>query len=160
MAQLVNGRKGVIVAWARWLVAILVLLFVVRSFFGAQRTLAEQGGFTLRQLQVRWLVVAGCIYFLALLPMGCYWILLLRRMGQPIGWYRGMTAYYVGHLGKYVPGKAMVVVLRAGLLGSARTNLTVAATSVFIETFTMMAVGAGLASALIAWQFGEYRGLL
>ena len=58
-----------------------------------------------------------------------------------------MRAFWIGHLGKYVPGKAMVVILRTGLVYSDRVNRTVAVTSVFIETLTMMAVGAFVAAA-------------
>ena len=55
-------------------------------------------------------------------------------------------AYYVGHLGKYVPGKALVVIIRTGLISGPRVDTTVAAVSIFIETLTMMAVGAFLAA--------------
>jgi hypothetical protein len=49
-------------------------------------------------------------------------------------------------LGKYVPGKAMVVVLRAGMVRGPNVDTTVAALCVFIETLTMMAVGGFLGS--------------
>jgi len=50
---------------------------------------------------------------------------------------------------KYVPGKALVVILRAGLIRSRRVNAVVAAISVFYETLTMMAVGSFLAGAIL-----------
>ena len=40
--------------------------------------------------------------FLALGPQG---------LGQDVGLLETLRAYYIGHLGKYVPGKAMVIVL-------------------------------------------------
>jgi hypothetical protein len=60
-----------------------------------------------------------------------------------------MRAHWIGHLGKYIPGKAMVVILRTGLVYSDRVNRTVAATSVFVETLTMMAVGAFVAAVCL-----------
>jgi uncharacterized membrane protein YbhN (UPF0104 family) len=149
-----------LIAALKWLVAALVLFFVVRSFQSARDSIASSGALSLDQLHPGWMAVSGITYVLAMLPMGAYWIYLLRVLGQPVTWYRGMTAYYVGHLGKYVPGKAMVVVLRAGLLRTDKGSSAVAAISVFIETFTMMAAGAGLATVLIAWQFSEHRMLL
>jgi uncharacterized membrane protein YbhN (UPF0104 family) len=59
-----------------------------------------------------------------------------------------------------VPGKALAVVLRTAFLRGERVSSAVVAASVFIETFTMMSVGAALATALIAWQFSEHVYLL
>jgi uncharacterized membrane protein YbhN (UPF0104 family) len=63
-------------------------------------------------------------------------------LGEETGWLVTFWAFLVGHLGKYVPGKAMVVVLRAGLLGSERVPIGKAVVSVFVETLTLMSVGA------------------
>ncbi|MGQ9574413.1 MAG: lysylphosphatidylglycerol synthase domain-containing protein [Thermoguttaceae bacterium] len=88
-----------------------------------------------------WAVLSGGAYLVGLLPAGLFWYLALRGMGQParLGWT--LRAYYIGHLGKYVPGKAMVVILRAGMLIGQRVSLGVAAASVFLETLTWLAVG-------------------
>ncbi len=157
--QATTSRRRVI-ASLKWLVAAVVLVFVGRSFLEAQRSFGQSGSFSWSELELRWLVLSGVIYFLAMLPMGCYWWYLIGRLGPAPPRYRTLTAYYVGHLGKYVPGKAMVVVLRAGLLQSAGVSAPLLAVSVFIETFTMMSVGAGLATLLIACQFAEHRLLL
>ena len=71
-------------------------------------------------------------------------------MGQQPRWRDSLKAYYIGHLGKYVPGKALVVILRSALVRSPKVSGTVAAASVFVETLTMMAVGAFVASAILA----------
>jgi uncharacterized membrane protein YbhN (UPF0104 family) len=63
-------------------------------------------------------------------------------------------------LGKYVPGKAMVVVLRAGLVRGPTVDTTVAVVSVFVETLTLMAVGAFFALGLVAVLFREHLALL
>ncbi|MCA9151743.1 MAG: UPF0104 family protein, partial [Planctomycetales bacterium] len=112
------------------------------------------------EIQLRWLAFSGVCYFSGMLPMGSYWHYVLGALGQRTPWPRTMVAYYTGHLGKYVPGKAMVVVIRTALLKTETTRTTLIAVSVFIETFMMMAVGAGLATALIAWQFSQHHFLL
>ena len=52
-------------------------------------------------------------------------------------------------LGKYFPGKALVVVIRTALIRGPRVDTLVAAISVFVETLTMMAVGALVAAGLL-----------
>lgn len=59
-----------------------------------------------------------------------------------------LRAYFLGHLGKYVPGKALVVILRVAGVKRWVPSLRVAAISTLLETLTMMAVGAFLAAVL------------
>ena len=104
-----------------------------------------------------WLVAAGGLYLLGLLPAGLFWYHVLQRLGQDARLGETLRAYYVGHLGKYVPGKAMVVIIRAGMLRGRRVNTSLAAASVFFETLTMMSVGAFLAAAILAvWCRGHW----
>lgn len=79
-----------------------------------------------------------------MIPCWAYWHRILHMMGQRPKRFESLRAFFIGQLGKYVPGKATVVALRADWVRSERTRLTAAATSVFIETLTMMAVGAWL----------------
>jgi len=103
--------------------------------------------------QPGWLAAAGGIYLLGLLPFCLFWHRVLATLGQQAHLGETIRAYYIGHLGKYVPGKAMVVVIRAGLIRSHRVAAGVAAVSVFVETLTMMAVGAFAAAAYLALFF-------
>ena len=98
-----------------------------------------------------WLAVSwpALLYLAGLAPCCVFWHRTLWAMGQRPTWRESMRAFWIGHLGKYVPGKAMVVILRTGLVYSERVNRTVAATSVFIETLTMMAVGAFVAAVIL-----------
>jgi uncharacterized membrane protein YbhN (UPF0104 family) len=107
--------------------------------------------FALNQVDYAWLCLAGLLYLAGLAPCGVFWHGTLWAMGQQPTWRESMRAFWIGHLGKYVPGKAMVVILRTGLIYSERVNRTVAATSVFIETLTMMAVGAFVAAVILLW---------
>ena len=58
-----------------------------------------------------------------------------------------LRAYLISHLGKYVPGKAMVVVMRAGLAVPFGARAATAAFATFYETLVMMAAG-GLVAAV------------
>ena len=87
---------------------------------------------------------------------GIFWHRTLRALGQPVSLAQALRAYYIGHLGKYVPGKAMVVILRAGLIRGQGVDTSLAAVSVFFETLTMMSTGALMAAAIVAvWLHGQ-----
>jgi len=59
-----------------------------------------------------------------------------------------LRAYYIGHLGKYVPGKAWALFMRGTLIRDRNVNLGVAVLSAFCEVLTTMASGALLATAV------------
>ena len=44
-----------------------------------------------------------------------FWYRLLRQLGQRPTALAAVRAYYIGHLGKYLPGKACALLLRATL---------------------------------------------
>ncbi|MEC8336742.1 MAG: lysylphosphatidylglycerol synthase domain-containing protein [Planctomycetota bacterium] len=92
-----------------------------------------------------WLAFAGLFYFCGMLPMIAFWHRALHAMGCQPRYFETLRAYCIGSLGKYVPGKALVVVLRTRMLMSERVGGTATTVSVFLETLTMMAVGAFLA---------------
>ncbi|MDR2754772.1 MAG: lysylphosphatidylglycerol synthase domain-containing protein [Planctomycetaceae bacterium] len=95
-----------------------------------------------------WLILSAFFYGISYIPSVLFWRHTMWLFGQHPGWYETFRAYYIGHLGKYIPGKAMVVILRASLLNRERTQLSVAAATVILETLNMMAIG-GFISALI-----------
>lgn len=97
-----------------------------------------------------WLVVSGVLYLAGTLPSAIYGQRLLVGAGQEVGLFEAVRAFFVSQLGKYVPGKAMVLVLRAGMLYSHRVSTSVVAGSVFCETLTTMAVGSLLATIILS----------
>ncbi|WP_404310658.1 lysylphosphatidylglycerol synthase transmembrane domain-containing protein [Neorhodopirellula lusitana] len=112
---------------------------------------------TVRWDRVGW---AAFLYGLGLLPPG--WILhrCFLAMQVPSTWRRATDAQLIGHAGKYIPGKALVVVLRVGAIlpkgvpaaqGSPAPHRPVgrATTCVFLETLLMMGVGGFIAGALL-----------
>lgn len=151
MDQSQASRKKWLMTAVKVLIVLAVLLAVRHTITGA---LAELGQYRW-SLDPLWLVFAGVLYLVGLLPAGLFWHRVLLVLGQDARLGETLRAYYVGHLGKYVPGKAMVVVIRAGLIRSRRVDTGVAAVSVFFETLTMMAVGALIAAAILAAAFRD-----
>jgi uncharacterized membrane protein YbhN (UPF0104 family) len=139
---------------AKLLITAVVLAFVGRTFLQALDQLPAD--FTFRP---QWLVLSGGLYVLGMLLSVAFWVLALRALGQRPGWGAAARAYLVGSPGKYVPGKAMVIVVRAGLVAGPRVRLSVAALTVVYETLLYMAVGALLAAVLtgLQWEVGQVQ---
>jgi uncharacterized membrane protein YbhN (UPF0104 family) len=93
-----------------------------------------------------WLVLAGVLYLAGLACCGRFYERVLQSSSSPIALMPALRAYLVSHLGKYVPGKAMVVVMRAGLSVPYGARPATAAIATFYETLVMMASGALLAA--------------
>ncbi len=143
----------------RWILAAAKVLLVVLVAWFVRATLVkawDQIRHDPWQADFRWLAVSTLLYVVSLLPAAWFFWRTLRTLHQPVDWWTALRAYCVGHLGKYVPGKAMVVVLRAGLVRGPGVSTPLAAAAVFYETLTMMAVGAFWAAAVLAvhWRQG------
>ena len=96
--------------------------------------------------------VAVLLYIAALSAGGVYWHYVLGVMGQRIDFLSALRIFYISQLGKYVPGKAMVVLIRATELQRRGVPFKIAVTSVFVETLTWIAVGAVCgALAIVCW---------
>ena len=160
MADPALHRRHRIILALKWLATLLVIGFLVHTFRGAwQEALTQDPHFSLSRVDLRWLVLCGLCYFASLVPMALYWWRLNAAFGQEAGLLRTLTAYYTGHLGKYVPGKGLPVALRTALMKEAHSDATLIAASAFIETLLMMAVGAAIAALLLAVLFPQYPGL-
>lgn len=144
----------------KWLLLAFKIVVLALVVWWVRRTLVTAWGQLSRyqwHVDPLWLLVAGALYLCGLLPAGLFWHRVLRALGQEARLLETLRAYYVGHLGKYVPGKAMVVIIRAGLVRSHRVDAVAAGVGVFYETLSMMAVGALMAAALLAISFPDQR---
>lgn len=85
--------------------------------------------------------------------IGLTWISLVRRSGSPVSVVRGLSWYFVGQLGKYVPGGIWPVVGRAELAVRAgvgrRAAYTTTATSMFCTYLVAGVTAAALAPAAL-----------
>jgi glycosyltransferase 2 family protein len=144
------------VPFRRVVIPLAKLAILALVLWGGSRTISSalddlrQRNWDLARLRPGWLVLSGLLYLASQLPSGLFWHNALKSLGQRVTTGRALRAYYIGHLGKYVPGKAMVVVLRAALMGRPHVKTSLAVVAVFYETFTTMAVGALLAAIIAA----------
>ena len=148
-------RKRWLISCAKLLILGLVAWFVRGTIVAG----VEQLDAHPVSIEWGWLVLSGALYLIGMIPSGLFWFRLLHALGQTPSFAATMRAFMIGHLGKYVPGKAMVIVLRAGLLKSQRVDTRVATVSVFLETLTMMAVGAGLSAMILLVRFPQQHRL-
>ncbi len=130
---------------------IILAAVAVGIWFTVTKALAdvERQKFSLTQIDVRWVIVAGLTYLAGMIPCWLFWHQTLYALGQRPTLWETFRAYYISHLGKYVPGKATVVIIRTSWVRSERTDTTLAAISIFIETLTFMAVAAFTAGVIL-----------
>src|SRR5438105_5045261 len=98
-------------------------------------------------LRPAWFVASLVCYGLGFACWGGFWRRLLARLGLRPPAAAVYRAYFVSQVGKYVPGKAWAILLRATLLPGVSAG--VAALTAVYETLTTMAAGALLALVLL-----------
>lgn len=152
------SAKRRVVTLAKLALLVVVAWFIHRSLLHGWESLREHiqsGRWSPADLCWSWLALAAALYSLGQLPCGLFWSRILAALGQRVPLGAVVRAFYIGHLGKYVPGKAMVVVMRTSMLVPYGAKPALAAVSVFYETFTMMAVGALLSAIVILLKYPE-----
>ncbi|HTQ38874.1 MAG TPA: lysylphosphatidylglycerol synthase transmembrane domain-containing protein [Pirellulales bacterium] len=145
---------------------VLKLSVLALVVWGGHRTIAagltdlRQNGWRPSQLHPAWAVLAGLLYLLSQYPSGWFWHCVLIALGQRIPRWHALRAYYIGHLGKYFPGKALVIALRAALVSRPYCKISLAVVAVFYETFTTMAVGGVVAAMILLFTHREQTWLI
>jgi hypothetical protein len=149
--------------------AVLILAGVGWQFFrilsdpqlqepGSSKSPAEVlGGWLTRARHPGWLALSGALYLGGLCFSLGFWFRLLRVLKQQPRWPAAIRAYFIGHLGKYVPGKAWALILRTTLSSGPGVRLGVAALTAIYETLTTMAAGSLVSAVLFLW-FAEDDG--
>jgi hypothetical protein len=139
----------------KYTIAAAKVVLVVAVLWGMQRTIRsaladlEQHEWSAASLNPGWLAVSAVAYLAGLFPQALFWHRLLGLFGQPASLGRTLRAWYVGSLGKYVPGKATVIVLRTALLRRDGVGIAVSTATIFYETLTTMAVGAFVSGGIL-----------
>jgi len=139
---------------AKWALTVLVLAFVAWRAVKLWR----EGSPGKVELHFGWLALSALFYALGWLPSVWFWHVIIVRMGDNIPWPTAARAYYVGHLGKYVPGKALVPIIRGQMVAAAGGRFGAAVLAVVYETVVMMGVGGEVAAALAAFLLPEDLG--
>lgn len=126
-------------AWGKWGLLALVLYFVGQK--GCQ--LYQQQSESLYEIEIRpvWLILAGGCSFIAWLPSVWFWQRLMVASGEQADFWPTARAYYCGHLGKYIPGKVSVLLIRATLMKEFGVRASVSALTAAYETLAVMGVG-------------------
>ncbi len=137
--------------WKRRAITAVKLTVAVLVIWAVGRHVARTWGDLRRhQVDVRiepaWLAVSGILYLAGLCCCARFYERVLNVSPSPIALYPAVRAYLISHLGKYVPGKAMVVVMRAALSVAYGSRAATAAIATFYETLVMMAAGALVAA--------------
>jgi hypothetical protein len=146
-----NARKWIVTAGKIALVC-LVLWGLGRTFRNALAQLQQQE-WSLADVRPVWLVAAGLAYVVGQLASALFWHRLLQIFQQPAPLFPTIRAWYIGGLAKYVPGKAMVIILRTALVRRYGVGIAVSTATIFYETLTGMAVAATLSGAILAVVF-------
>lgn len=149
--------------WSWALVARILVACIVVAALGVSvsKAVDELRNQPISLSEVRWgmLVLAVLSYSATMFLSWSFWHRLLLALGQRPKKRKSLRAFFASQLGKYVPGKAMVVVLRTDLVRDENVAVAPAAASVFVETLTWIFVGATLASLLLVFGFREFPGL-
>lgn len=98
---------------------------------------------------IRALFLAGICYAAGMLPAGLFWRRCLLALDQRAPPIPVLWAYFYGNLGKYFPGKAMVIVIRLAALERYGIKRVATSVTIIIETLTMMAVGGAVAAVCL-----------
>lgn len=125
-----------------WLARILVLLLVAWGLSRHFTRLSESLDWSRVSLDLPTLLLGGGLYAAGMSLVALYFGLVLRDVGAGVGIRRGMAVWWASQVGKYVPGKMMVVVLRCAMLRPLGVSRITSAIASFYETPAFMAAGA------------------
>jgi uncharacterized membrane protein YbhN (UPF0104 family) len=104
--------------------------------------------FTRLEVRPGWMLASALVYLIALTPCAWFWRLLHLQFGYPLSIWAAGRAHYIGQLGKYVPGKALAILIRSALVHPYGVPKGVSIIATFYEVLTGMAAGA-IVAALI-----------
>jgi glycosyltransferase 2 family protein len=136
--------------WKKWLIKFVKFILIIVILASVAR-----------QIQMSWdklpsirphfplLILSGVLYIAGLWTFGIYYAHVVRLVAPKLRVRDCLKAYILSHPAKYVPGKAMVVILRVGMLSKAGSRSTAAMLATLYETLSMMAVGSLLGGLLL-----------
>lgn len=141
----------------KWLLFALVIVFVGQRAWNLWR----DGDVGSVSIHWPWLVAASVLYLVGWLPSVLLWHRLIHSLGGSSNRFDVARAYFAGHLAKYIPGKASVLLVRAGMLADRGCRPSVSALTSTYEVLVCMGVGAavGLTMAPVVWPRGVIDGL-
>ncbi len=143
-AATTGSGRAVVVRVLKLVLGLLVIAAVARHVTTTWLDLRTRGESV--EINPGWLVLSILLYLTGLTLDGVWFHRVMQASFTPIPLLASIRAYLVSHLGKYVPGKAMVVVMRASIASSAGARPASAVFASMYETLVMMASGALIAA--------------
>ncbi|MBM3971524.1 MAG: flippase-like domain-containing protein [Planctomycetes bacterium] len=137
-----------------WPVLKLVLFALVVVFVGQRAwNLWREGDVGAVTIHWWWLLAAGVLYLIGWLPSVLLWHRLIHVLGGTSNRFDVARAYFAGHLAKYIPGKASVLIVRAGMLADRGCRPSISALTSTYEVLVAMGVGlaVGITMAPVVW---------
>ena len=128
----------------KWVLFALVIAFVGQRAWKLWRE-GDVGSVTIHW---PWLVAASVLYLIGWLPSVLLWHRLIHGLGGTSSRFDVSRAYFAGHLAKYIPGKASVLLVRAGMLADRGCRPSVSALTSTYEVLVVMGVGAAVGLTL------------
>jgi len=128
----------------KWALCLAVIVFVGKR----AAALWNQEALKQAEFHLVWLLAAGGAYVVGALPAVWFWRKLMQSVGGTVRLRDAARAYYCGNLGKYIPGKASVLVIRAAMMRDRGCRGSLSALTATYETLMMMAAGLAVAVAL------------
>ncbi|MBI1323046.1 hypothetical protein GC170_07645 [bacterium] len=140
----------------RYGVGLLILAAVSRQGWRTWAKWQAQGDL----FEISYLPMLGSLlaYLIGLVFFGIYYGVIVRGVKPATAMIPCVRAYLYSHPAKYVPGKAMVVVVRVGVLGKADVGPAAASFTAIFETLSMMAIGGLLGGVLLILPEGHLMG--
>ena len=129
------------IALVRWVCAGILLYAAGRQIVAELRKLHNRE----ITIDLALLFMGALFYAAAMSCFAAYWRQTALGMGGRPSVLEVQRAYFASQLGKYVPGKAWVILIRCALLDNQTTTTPVIIASTFYETLAMMAAGSVLA---------------
>ena len=151
MAEPSTARRRWLVRGLKWSLTAAVLYFVAvraRELWG--KTDGAQF-----EWHPAWLVPAALAYATGWLPSVWFGWRMMARMDARIRFVDAARAYYAGHLGKYVPGKALALVIRGKLAADRGGRFGAGVLAAAVETLLSMAAGCAVGLALLPAAIDE-----
>lgn len=137
---------------ARRLVALIgVAIGVVGLGFALYAIVSSWDEVSTAELIPRTLLLAGVVGIAGMTAVGLNWIRIIRMTGRSVRVKDGLQWYFVGQLGKYIPGGLWAVLGRGELATRGGVSRTISYSSVGVSLITTYAAAASTGAAFIAF---------
>ena len=154
-----SSGKPTLIRLFRWTVALAVVAAVVYTGIKTSHQL-RTSDFDFRDVNWWWWLAAVGAYVGTMTLAWSFWHRVLWALGQQASCSQTLLAFFASQLGKYVPGKAMVIVIRTDIVRGDHVRTAPAAASVFVETLTWLFVGSAIGCLLVGLLYREHTALL